>query len=58
MLEWYNTTGPIKTMVDQFTWYILPVFNRDGYEYTFEGGDAVIIIYCTISLVQTKGLPE
>ncbi|XP_062579516.1 carboxypeptidase B-like [Saccostrea cucullata] len=35
MLDRYTADLRIKQMVDSFNWFILPVFNVDGYEYTW-----------------------
>ncbi|XP_069112245.1 carboxypeptidase B-like [Argopecten irradians] len=35
MLETYDSNKDMKDFVDSFEWYILPVFNVDGYEYTW-----------------------
>ena len=35
MLEQYGVDSDVTAMVDAFDWYILPVFNVDGYEYTW-----------------------
>jgi murein tripeptide amidase MpaA len=35
MLELYGIDSKITDMVDSYTWYILPVFNVDGYVYTW-----------------------
>ncbi|XP_063440738.1 carboxypeptidase B-like [Mytilus trossulus] len=35
MLDLYGTDAKITDIVDSYTWYILPVFNVDGYEYTW-----------------------
>ena len=36
MLSQYKTNENITKMVDAFDWYIVPVFNVDGYVYTWE----------------------
>jgi murein tripeptide amidase MpaA len=35
MLDRYKIDMDVTEMVDSFDWYILPVTNPDGYEYTF-----------------------
>lgn len=35
MLDRYSADQRIKQLVDSFNWFILPVFNVDGYEYTW-----------------------
>ncbi|XP_063403497.1 carboxypeptidase B-like [Mytilus trossulus] len=35
MLDRYGIDAKITDIVDSYTWYILPVFNVDGYEYTW-----------------------
>ncbi|KAK3085609.1 hypothetical protein FSP39_006042 [Pinctada imbricata] len=35
MLSQYKIRKKISDIVDKFNWYILPVFNVDGYEYTW-----------------------
>ncbi|KAJ8302919.1 hypothetical protein KUTeg_019315, partial [Tegillarca granosa] len=35
LLDKYDSDPNIADMVDKFNWYIIPVFNVDGYEYTF-----------------------
>lgn len=35
MLDLYGKDAKITDIVDSYTWYILPVFNVDGYEYTW-----------------------
>lgn len=35
MLDRYGIDAKITDIVDSYTWYIIPVFNVDGYEYTW-----------------------
>lgn len=35
ILTKYKTDSSVKAMVDKMDWVIMPVFNVDGYEYTF-----------------------
>ena len=34
MLTEYNHDANVTKMIDHYDWYILPVFNADGYEYS------------------------
>jgi len=36
LLSKYNTNPRIKKLVDNIAWYIIPVLNVDGYEFTFQ----------------------
>ena len=31
----YGIDGEITTMIDEMDWYIVPIFNVDGYAYTW-----------------------
>ena len=35
MIRQYGTDEEATRLMDNFNWYILPVFNPDGYEYTW-----------------------
>ncbi|XP_033754889.1 carboxypeptidase B-like [Pecten maximus] len=37
MLDTYDSDSAMKEFVDSYDWYILPVFNVDGYERTWNG---------------------
>ena len=43
-METYDTDASVRELVDKFDWYILPVFNPDGYEFTFTGVSIYIIV--------------
>ena len=35
MATQYDTDATVKTMVDNYDWYIVPSLNVDGYEFTW-----------------------
>ena len=37
MVQGYGSDSTMTTLLDQIDWYILPMFNPDGYEYTWSG---------------------
>lgn len=55
MLDRYSADQRIKQLVDSFNWFILPVFNVDGYEYTWTKVKTLFLLLLFLfSLYKTK----
>lgn len=55
MLDRYSADTRIKQLVDSFNWFILPVFNVDGYEYTWTKVNTLFLLLLFLfSLFKTK----
>ncbi len=45
MIREYGTDEEATRLMDNFNWYILPVFNPDGYDYTWTTVSAFKVNY-------------
>ena len=52
MVNLYGVDTDVTNMLDSFDWYILPVFNVDGYEYTWT---TVSIQPCFVLPIPSEG---
>ena len=43
MVNLYGNDPDVTMMLDSFDWYILPVFNVDGYEYTWTDVSTTVV---------------